>query len=105
MPLESLYNKLFILREEKETSTLATVVVFLTLVRLENLEAIVVGVERLCNFCFIDTVYMSNVFEYLWAVRVYMNIDLSGLEEIILLANLINTVDANVSCYSLSFGQ
>ena len=85
MPLESLDYKLLILREEKETSALATVVVFLTLVSFEYLKAVVAGVERPADFPFINAIHISYVFEYLWVVRVDLNVDFSRLEEFILL--------------------
>ena len=77
--------------EEKETSALATVVVFLALVCLENLEAVITRVEGPADLFFIHAVDMSYVFEYMWVVRVHLNVDLSSFKDIILLLNHINT--------------
>lgn len=91
MTFESLNYKLLILREEKEASALATVVVFLALVRLEDLEAVVAWIEGPADFIFIHTVDMSYVFEYLRVVRVDLNVDICSFEYIILCIDRINT--------------
>jgi hypothetical protein len=71
---DGLDNVLHILREEEETSTLATCLMLLTLVRFENLILVVDWVKRLFNVCVLNSVGLSDVMEHLWSIRFNFNV-------------------------------
>jgi hypothetical protein len=73
-------DKLPILGEEKETTTLASSLVLLTLVGFENLEPVALGIQRLVDVDFVNIVDVPDELEHLWSVRNKLDVDVDLLE-------------------------
>ena len=83
--LERLDYELAVLAEEKEVAALASIVVFLAVVRLEDLVPVVLGVHAFHYFVVVYVVDRSNQLECLLAVDFDRVVDLDLVEQRLLL--------------------
>jgi hypothetical protein len=68
------------LGKEEKASTLASIIVFLTLVCFKNLISIVFRVKRLDDLIISDSINKPDIFEYLLSVGFHLDVDLYSLK-------------------------
>lgn len=78
--LQALDDEFSVLREEEEASALAPDGVRLAVVRLEDLETVVLGVDRLHDLFFVDLVHLPDLGEGLGCIHLDASVDDYALE-------------------------